>query len=74
MNKIIISFGDIGNFNFVNKNNTGFIILDNIIRKKHISFFFIKSSYVAYFKYKKKNIYLIKSHSYMNNYNNIINY
>jgi len=74
MKYLIAGLGNIGKEYELTRHNIGFLVLDQIANKEGIEFKIEKLAEKAEFKYKGRQIYLIKPTTYMNLSGKAINY
>lgn len=74
MKYLIVGLGNIGNEYELTRHNIGFLVLDQIADEKGIAFNVDRLAEKAEFKWKGRQIYLIKPTTYMNLSGKAINY
>lgn len=74
MKYLIIGLGNIGPEYADTRHNIGFMVADELAKLSHASFFNMRLAYYTEFKYKSRDIYLIKPTTYMNLSGKAVNY
>ncbi|WP_395803700.1 aminoacyl-tRNA hydrolase [Daejeonella sp.] len=74
MKYLIIGLGNIGPEYVDTRHNIGFMVADAFAKQSHSSFFNMRLAYYTEFKYKSRNIYVIKPTTYMNLSGKAVNY
>lgn len=74
MNYLIIGLGNIGPKYALTRHNIGFMCLDWLAKREDVSFEFEKHAYYGVWKYKGRQVHLIKPTTYMNLSGKAMNY
>jgi PTH1 family peptidyl-tRNA hydrolase len=74
MNYLIAGLGNIGPEYAFTRHNVGFLVLDRLAAQHDLKFSMGRLAYGAEFRYKSRNLYLIKPTTYMNLSGKAVNY